>query len=361
MLSIGASRPSLSAHLSPSTASQGVSEPYKHTIRAFLVHFQANILSHASRRFTFSSGSVGNFFFAGARLFFRSLEAAIFLFSRVARIPEGTECLPAVCTEGTLRLGAELADGSQILGQSAISHPPAGGAGAAPSISSSSEDEDATASLRVDKHCSAPLPSAVRRVFYVASDGDDADHEVALGANPRTLAAIARADAVVYGMGSLYTSIAPSLVLTGVGEAVAARACPKVLVLNGGVDRETGRRLGAEVGGDTDDPKDPKAASAMTAADVVRALTNALNRRGARRGRAQAPVLAHAPSSYFSAVLAPRGGGVEVDEDAVRALLGAPAGQQVVFHVDADPVGDGEAHYRPEALVAAVAGLLSLR
>ena len=49
----------------------------------------------------------GNFFFAGARLFVGSLEAAIFLFSRVARIPEGSEvrsiwtrglCLLAVCT-----------------------------------------------------------------------------------------------------------------------------------------------------------------------------------------------------------------------------------------------------------------------
>lgn len=35
--------------------------------------------------------SAGNFLFAGARLFVGSLEAAIFLFSRVARIPEGSE------------------------------------------------------------------------------------------------------------------------------------------------------------------------------------------------------------------------------------------------------------------------------
>lgn len=53
---------------------EGVSEPYKHTIRAFLVHFQANILRHSSERFDFRNGSVGNFFFAGARIFFRSLE-----------------------------------------------------------------------------------------------------------------------------------------------------------------------------------------------------------------------------------------------------------------------------------------------
>ncbi len=70
----------------------------------------------------------GNFFFAGARLFFRSLEAAIFLFSRVARIPEGSLVLPAICTEERITLGAELADGSVIRGQNEISHPSAPGA-----------------------------------------------------------------------------------------------------------------------------------------------------------------------------------------------------------------------------------------
>lgn len=49
----------------------GVSDPYKHTIRAFLVHFHSQILRHASERFNFRNGSVGNFFFAGARIFFR--------------------------------------------------------------------------------------------------------------------------------------------------------------------------------------------------------------------------------------------------------------------------------------------------
>lgn len=53
----------------------------------------------------------------------RSLEAAIFLFSRVARIPEGSLVLPAVCTEERLTLGAELADGTVIRGQNDISHP----------------------------------------------------------------------------------------------------------------------------------------------------------------------------------------------------------------------------------------------
>ena len=52
-------------------------------------------------------------------------------------------------------------------------------------------------------------------------------------------------------MGSLYTSIVPSLILQGVGKCIAQRQCPKVLMLNGGLDRETG---------------------GMTAADIVRAV-----------------------------------------------------------------------------------------
>jgi hypothetical protein len=38
---------------------QGVSEPYKHVIRAFLVHFNTMILSHSSLSFDFSNGSIG--------------------------------------------------------------------------------------------------------------------------------------------------------------------------------------------------------------------------------------------------------------------------------------------------------------
>ena len=72
----------------------GISEAYKNTIRAFLVHFQQNILRRNDARFDFTNGSIGNYFFAGARIFFRSLEAAIFLYSRVSGIPETCAVLP---------------------------------------------------------------------------------------------------------------------------------------------------------------------------------------------------------------------------------------------------------------------------
>jgi hypothetical protein len=37
----------------------GVSEPYKHMIRAFLVHFQLQILSQVTHEFNFMNGSIG--------------------------------------------------------------------------------------------------------------------------------------------------------------------------------------------------------------------------------------------------------------------------------------------------------------
>lgn len=46
--------------------------------------------------------------------------------------------------------------------------------------------------------------------------------------NPRVLQEIEKADAIIYGMGSLYTSICPIICLDGMGELVATREIPKV-------------------------------------------------------------------------------------------------------------------------------------
>ena len=55
-----------------------------------------------------NSCSIGNFFFAGARVFFQSLDAAIFLFSRVSQIPAESLVLPVISTNDRLTLGCEL-------------------------------------------------------------------------------------------------------------------------------------------------------------------------------------------------------------------------------------------------------------
>ncbi|KAL0680829.1 hypothetical protein Bca4012_047676 [Brassica carinata] len=69
---------------------------------------------------------IGNFFFAGARIFFQSLDAAIFLFSRVSQIPCDSLVLPVISTNDRLTLGCELQDGTIIRRQNEISHPTSG-------------------------------------------------------------------------------------------------------------------------------------------------------------------------------------------------------------------------------------------
>ncbi|CAL5229776.1 g13164 [Coccomyxa viridis] len=296
---------------------EGVSEPYKHTIRAFLVYFHSQIQRHSTERFNFRNGSVGNFFFAGARLFFRSLEAAIFLFSRVARIPEGSLVLPAICTEERITLGAEMANGTIIRGQNEISHP------AAP---------ESPGPIRVDKHGRGPpLAAPVRRIFYLSAEGTMREHEVFPPPNPRLLTQVDTADALVYGMGSLYTSICPSLVLKGVGEKIAERDIPKIFLLNGSHDRETSASKSN--------------AGPMTACDVVLAVCDALNRRHAKAGQP----LDHPPSAYVTALLVPQGGAIVTDIASLEAI-----GIREVVEVPAIQDRSGNCLFEPGELVRAI-------
>nr|GEW50087.1 maternal effect embryo arrest 18 [Tanacetum cinerariifolium] len=186
-----------------------VSKPYRETIRAFLAYFQNQIIRRTNESFSFSNGSIGNFFFAGARIFFQSLDAAIFLFSRVSQIPTESLVLPVISTNDRLTLGCELWDGTIIRGQNEISHPTSG-------------------SLQlIDKVNSSALPSVIKRVFYMSSEGSNLLHEVFPTVNPSVLEQLRNVDCIIYGMGSLFTSICPSLVLLGVGEIISSRSCAK--------------------------------------------------------------------------------------------------------------------------------------
>jgi len=299
---------------------EGVSEPYKHTIRAFLVYFQSQILRNSTMRFSFQHGSIGNFFFAGARLFFRSLDAAIFLFSRVARIPEGSLVLPAIETEERITLGAELQDGTIVRGQCEISHP-----------------MSTLGPKRVNKlDDGPPLPSPIQRLFYLSSTGHPSEHEMFPKASRRVLAELARCNAIIYGMGSLYTSICPSLILEGVGEVIAGRDVPKVLLLNGRHDRETSRRQGHD--------------GPMRASDVAMAIVDALNRRHARDGRC----LENGADRYLTTVLVPAGGGIPVDRECLREL--GVESVQVVASVEG---AQGQVLFDPEVLVECLGDVVS--
>ncbi|XP_043699134.1 putative gluconeogenesis factor isoform X2 [Telopea speciosissima] len=261
-----------------------VSKPYRETIQAFLVYFQNQILRRSSEYFCFSNGSIGNFFFAGARIFFQSLDAAIFLFSRVSDIPSESLVLPVISTNDRLTLGCELWDGTVIRGQNEISHPTSG------SI------------------------EPINKVFPEA--------------NPSVLDQLNNVDCIVYAMGSLFTSVCPSLVLLGIAEIISLRSCPKVLLLNGSHDRET---------------------SGFSASCFVTAITDALNR---KYGEPQ-NCLNNRPSEYINALLVPKDGEIPVDTNSLAA--------QGIFHVImVDSIHDpkGGIIFDPKSLIQALAHLI---
>ena len=325
---------------------------------------------HAAHEFDFSNGSVGNFFFAGARIFLNSLNAAIFLFSRVSGIARETEVLPALRseTDKVVVLGAELADGALVRGQNAISHP-----AEAPSSERGQPDASPTLVRKGTGGAWRPLPSPIRRVLYVAPDARGACAaqrgasavEVAPPVNPLVLRKLREADAIVFGCGSLYTSrpgvgavgdeaeaplsrytsICASLIVEGVGEAVAARRdAPKVLMLNASPDRETHRALR----GDTVAER----AAPMAASDYVRAVARALNREGSAGGS-----LAHPASAFVDVLLYPKGceAAIPIDRDELTRL-----GVRAVA-VDSTRDAQGRPLYDPQGVLAALSAVLADR
>ena len=93
-----------------------------------------------------------------------------------------------------------------------------------PAIAFSKEDEE-------------DLPARIERLWYINPYGQ----EITIPANPRVIDALNNSSYVVYSIGSLFTSLIPSLVLKDVGEAISSPLIrTKILILNGTTDRETG-------------------------------------------------------------------------------------------------------------------------
>ncbi|XP_057494298.1 uncharacterized protein YNL011C isoform X1 [Actinidia eriantha] len=291
----------------------GVSKPYRETIRAFLAYFQNQILRRSNESFCFSNGSIGNFFFAGARIFFQSLDAAIFLFSRVSDIPTESLVLPVISTNDRLTLGCELWDGTIIRGQNEISHPTNGSTEPINKVNSSTP----------------ALPSRIKRVFYMSSEGSNLLHEVFPIVNPMVLDQLRSVDCIVYAMGSLFTSICPSLVLLGIGEIISSRSCPKVLLLNGTHDRET---------------------SGFSASCFVTAITDALNR---TYGDPHNCLKSH-PSRYVNTIVVPKYGLIPVDIEQL-------AGQGIFRVITVDSIHEPRMGviFDPKSLIQALGDLLS--
>ncbi|KAI0889488.1 UPF0052-domain-containing protein [Annulohypoxylon maeteangense] len=267
-----------------------ISSEKRELIRSVFNHVNLEIVKRArpSSVFSFAKASIGNLFLTGARVFTGSLESAIYLLSTICCISPTVSALPAINTNFTHHISAGLADGTQITGQNSISHPSAptslppdddllGNGNGNGNVCTSAQQrrlremeehdriEDATLpgslpTLRkqyidFSKAGEEDLPARIERIWYINPYG----HEIWPLANPKVLEAIGRAGAVIYSIGSLYTSIVPSLVLRGVGDALANSGVRyKVLILNSMVDRETGPSF-----------------SPLTATDFVRAITRA--------------------------------------------------------------------------------------
>jgi 2-phospho-L-lactate transferase/gluconeogenesis factor (CofD/UPF0052 family) len=167
----------------------------------------------------YRGGSIGNFVLTGARLFFKSLSSAIHWFSTLAGLPGSTCVIPVIDANEMVNISARLRNGEIIIGQDEISHPVAGTFGR-----SGKEISGSTATT-----------SPILRIFYSDRHGSELfptlNKSAALGIN--------KAKLIVYGMGSLYTSIVPSLIVPGIGSCICSQQCKKVLLLNGTVDRET--------------------------------------------------------------------------------------------------------------------------
>lgn len=281
----------------------------KELIRSFFNLLNLEILKRArppSSTFDFTSASVGNLFLTGARLFSGSFESAIYLLGSICGVQSDVvRVIPAINSNFSHHISASLADGTIIVGQNSISHPseatalqPRPGSrrpsllladGASdledtePSDASdaaSYEDDHLPGSLptlrnkniQFSKSANEDLPARITRIWYINPYGQ----EIRPPANPRVLESLRNAQAIIYSIGSLYTSLVPSLILRGVGQAIATSpARHKILILNGSLDRETGP------------PSQP-----FTAVDFVEAITRAGEE---SRGR---PV--HLPSPPYS-------------------------------------------------------------
>lgn len=265
---------------------QGISSPKRELIRSILNTINLEVVKRMrpSSRFDFGSASVGNLFLTGARLFTGSFEAAIYLLSSICAVPESVQVLPVLNTNFAHHIAAGLEDGSVITGQNSISHPSvptaavpvpgitvntslsadAGGAGLDPlsprqRLKTETEEQDKVEdanlpgtlpSLRkpaitFSKEKEEDLPCRIQRLWYINPYGQ----EIRIPANPRVLEALDATPgppnnapaAVIYSIGSLFTSLISSLVLRGVGAALANPAIrSKILILNGTLDRETG-------------------------------------------------------------------------------------------------------------------------
>jgi len=177
-----------------------IPNPMRRLIRSQLEHFRDAMPND----FDLRGASIGNLILAGGYMGnHQHLEPVLFLFSRLVNV-RGT--VRAVGNTA-LHLGAELEDGSQVIGQH----------------------------LLTGKE-TAPLASPIKRLFLSSQPDKPVPAEAVL--RKKTQKLIAQADLICYPPGSFYTSLMANLLPRGVNKAIAGNDCPKVYIPNRGKDPE---------------------------------------------------------------------------------------------------------------------------
>ena len=195
-------------------------------------------------------------------MFTGSFESAIYLLSSICAVPGNVSVIPSLNSNFAHHIAAGLEDGSVITGQNNISHPskPTAAVPMSPTTETSTtysegrrqkteteeqdmvEDANLPGSLPTlrkpaiafSKEDEEELPARISRLWYINPYGQ----EIRIPANPRVISSLQEAGCIIYSIGSLFTSLIPSLVLRDVGDAIASPSIRcKILILNGTLDR----------------------------------------------------------------------------------------------------------------------------
>lgn len=179
---------------------RAVSNPMRRLIRTQLSFF----LDAMPASFDLRGASIGNLILTGGYLNnYQHLDPIIFLFSKLV----GVRGIVRAVVNDNLHLGADLEDGSRVIGQHRL-----------------------TGKER------APLTSPIKQLFLSADPDRLVPARAQLRKKNRNL--IRTAELICYPPGSFYTSLVANLLPSGVNEAIAGNDCPKVYVPNLGHDPE---------------------------------------------------------------------------------------------------------------------------
>lgn len=202
---IGASNHRLLSRLDAMIAGRdGLVDPISNPMRRLIRHQLGYFREAMPDDFDLRGASIGNLILAGGYLNnHMHLDPIIFLFSKLVGVL-GT--VRAVVNDN-LHLGAELANGSVVVGQHRLT----------------------------GKEQPAP-ESPIERLFLTSALSGAIPAQARLRKKNRKL--IAGAELICFAMGSFYSSLLANLLPTGVGTAVAANDCPKVFIPNLGEDPE---------------------------------------------------------------------------------------------------------------------------